>query len=257
MWVVFSGPLDAAGSVVTGTLYRTTGPALGSTFDRGEGRRDAGRQRHADRSTTCTTRRSTWSVDGMSRARSALVRQTLRRDGGSPAATTASTDGELSSAPTWAWDSANAAMPMPMPPTDMAIARPEGRCRSRVAGGPRRAARRRSTRATCSWTGDRDAERPDRAHHGHCDVPFAGRNGRARSDAARRSIARWSAGRRSRRRSGMGMGMSGCTRTRAVRADADLLRPVEKPHHVVLVVVASPTRIARGSMPNERKPSLS
>ena len=33
MWVVFSGPLDNTGKVVTGTLYRTTGPALGTTFD--------------------------------------------------------------------------------------------------------------------------------------------------------------------------------------------------------------------------------
>ena len=33
MWVVFSGPLDSMGKVVSGLLYRTTGPALGTTYD--------------------------------------------------------------------------------------------------------------------------------------------------------------------------------------------------------------------------------
>ncbi len=33
MWVVLSGQLDSTGHVVSGTFYRTTGPALGTTFD--------------------------------------------------------------------------------------------------------------------------------------------------------------------------------------------------------------------------------
>jgi hypothetical protein len=36
MWVVFSGPLDAAGETVAGTFYRTIGPALGTPFDPGK-----------------------------------------------------------------------------------------------------------------------------------------------------------------------------------------------------------------------------
>jgi len=33
MWVVFSGQFDSTGKVVSGAVYRTTGPALGATYD--------------------------------------------------------------------------------------------------------------------------------------------------------------------------------------------------------------------------------
>ena len=75
MWVVFSGPLDSTGQVVSGTFFRTTGPALGTTFDPakvvatpvGSGTLAFSDMHHATLA---------WSLDGKSGALD-LVRQTF------------------------------------------------------------------------------------------------------------------------------------------------------------------------------------
>ena len=74
MWVVFSGPLDATGKVVSGPLYRTTGPALGATFDASK----VTSTKVGDGTLTFTDMHHatfTWTVDGM-HGTLALVRQT-------------------------------------------------------------------------------------------------------------------------------------------------------------------------------------
>ena len=75
MWVVLSGQLDSTGHVVSGTFYRTTGPALGTTFDPakvvatpvGSGTLTFSDMHHATLS---------WSVDGKAGTLD-LIRQTF------------------------------------------------------------------------------------------------------------------------------------------------------------------------------------
>jgi hypothetical protein len=116
MWLVFSGPLDASQTVVSGTLYRTTGPALGSAFDPakvvatsvGTGTLTFADMHHAS---------FDWSVDGKS-GTLALVRQSY---GATAIAGSYEgiTDGEINCSDMMG--PGPMMMPTPMPPSDMTI----------------------------------------------------------------------------------------------------------------------------------------
>jgi hypothetical protein len=145
MWLVFSGPLDGAGKVVQGTLYRTTGPALGTTFDAtkvaaaavGSGTLMFDDMHHAT---------FVWSVDGMN-GRMTLVRQSY---GASRIAGDFDgfTDGTLHC------DNMGMAMGMgmPMEPTDMTL-HAQGSLSISVAGGQATGTAAFGSQ-TCAWTGD-------------------------------------------------------------------------------------------------------
>jgi hypothetical protein len=92
MWVVFSGPLDGTGKIVNGLVYRTTGPALGTTYDPAK----VNRMKVGNATLTFSDMHHAtldWSVNGKSGSL-ALVRETY---GGSSIAGTFDgyTDGNL------------------------------------------------------------------------------------------------------------------------------------------------------------------
>jgi len=144
MWVVFSGPLDATGTVVTGTLYRTTGPALGSIFDSAK---IVATPVGTGTLTFAGMHRATfdWSVDGKS-GTLALVRQSYGATGvaGDYEGTT---DGRLSCSGTMMMGPS----PMPMPPTDMTIHGPM--TLSITVDGGQASGVANVDGATCTWTG--------------------------------------------------------------------------------------------------------
>ncbi len=145
MWLVFSGPLDGSGKLVEGTLYRTTGPALGTTFDAtkvaatpvGNGTLTFDDMHHAT---------FAWSVDGMNGSM-ALVRQTY---GASRIAGDFDgfTDGSLHC------DNMGMSMGMGMPPepTDMPL-HAQGSLSISAAGGRASGTAVFDSHA-CEWTGD-------------------------------------------------------------------------------------------------------
>ena len=117
MWVVFSGPLEASGTAVSGTLYRTTGPALGSAFDPAKvvaAPVGTGKLTFADMHNASFD----WSVDGKS-GTLALVRQSY---GATSIAGNYEgiTDGEISCSDMMTGPGPMI-MPIPMRPSDMTI----------------------------------------------------------------------------------------------------------------------------------------
>jgi len=205
MWLVFSGPLDAAGRVVTGTLYRTTGPALGSSFDPakvvatsvGTGTLIFADMHHAT---------FNWSVDGKS-GTLALVRQSYgataiagRYEG--------TTDGEVVCSDMM--EPGPMPMPMSMPPTDMAIHGPMTLSIS-VAGTEVNGVATVGG-ATCSWTGTatQSGQTVRILGTATCASPLETAALDLTLLALDRALVGWQ---KISTAMGMGMGMSGCTRT--------------------------------------------
>jgi hypothetical protein len=205
MWVVFSGPLNAAGNSVTGTLYRTTGPALGSTFDPagvvatavGTGTLNFADMHHATFS---------WTVDGKAGTLD-LVRQSYgaiaiagRYEG--------TTDGKLSCSDMMNPGPMPMPMPMPEPPMDVSIHGPM--TLSITMAGSDASGVAAVDGATCSWTGT--ATQSGQTVHilgtAMCPSPLESATLDLTLLALDRTIVGWQ-----KMTTGMGMGMSGCTRT--------------------------------------------
>jgi len=147
MWVVLSGPLDATGTIVSGTFYRTTGPALGAAFDPakvvaapvGTGTLTFADMHHAS---------FDWNVDGKS-GTLALVRQSY---GATAIAGNYEgvTDGELNCSG-MAMGPGPMMMPTPMPPADMTIH--GSMTLSITVSGSEASGVATMGGAACSWTG--------------------------------------------------------------------------------------------------------
>jgi hypothetical protein len=210
MWVVFSGPLDASGSVVTGTFYRTTGPPLGTSFDPakvvatpvGTGTLNFAGMHHAT---------FNWSVDGKS-GTLALVRQ------GYGAATIAgryegTTDGEQFCSDMMEPGPMPMPMPMPMPtpmpPGDMPIHGPM--TLSITVAGSDASGVVTVGGATCNWTGTATPSGQTVRILGTTTCPSS--MGSAALDLTLLTLDRVLVGwQKISTGMGMGMGMGGCTR---------------------------------------------